>query len=70
MTTKTIKATRREWPLVVWIAMLGFALSGYVIGRIALNSMPHYYHWASGLISGGVGIAFGWWRYRRKGDIL
>ncbi len=60
----------KEWPVVVYVWMLGSAFIGYVIGRIVLDVYPHPYHWASGLVGGVVGILIGWAWYRWRGDIF
>lgn len=60
----------KEWPAVVFIWIIGLALLGYVLGRIALDAYPHPYHWLSGLVGGILGIGLGWVWYWRKGDIF
>lgn len=64
------KSRSKEWPVVVYVWMLGSAFIGYVIGRIVLDAYPHPYHWASGLVGGVVGILLGWAWYRWRGDIF
>lgn len=61
---------RKEWPAVVYLWAFGLALTGYAVGRIGLAAFPHPYHWASGLLGGVLGIPFGWFWYRWRGDIL
>lgn len=61
---------KKEWPVVVYVWMLGLTFIGYVIGRIVMDAYPHPYHWASGLVGGAVGILAGWIWYRRRGDIF
>ena len=72
--SKTMSTTenekKKEWPVVVYLWAFGLALSGYAIARVGLSGFPHPYHWASGLIGGGVGILVGWIWYRWRGDVL
>ncbi len=67
--TRTIE-DKKEWPAVVYFWMIGMVFFGYVIGRIALDSYPHPYHWASGLVGGILGIGVGWLWYWKRGDIF
>ena len=71
-TKKSIKekhAKNKEWPIVVYLWMIGLAFLGYVIGRIVLSTSPHPYHWISGLAGGVIGIIVGWIWYWKLGDI-
>lgn len=61
---------RKEWPAVVYFWAIGLAMLGYVVGRIVLDSLPHPYHWLSGLVAGSAGIPIGWMWYRWKGDVF
>jgi len=63
-------ASSKEWPLVVFIWMIGLGLLGYVFGRIAFDAMPHPVHWLSGLVGSLLGCVIGWLWYRLKGDVL
>ncbi|RPI27642.1 MAG: hypothetical protein EHM70_17615 [Chloroflexota bacterium] len=58
------------WPLVVFLWMAGLGILGYVVGRIALDALPHPYHWASGLGGLVAGCAIGWLWFRVKGDVV
>jgi len=70
-TTATIeKKKSKEWPIVVYIWAFGLALVSYAVARVALDGMPHPYHWASGIVDGLAGIALGWLWFRWRGDIL
>lgn len=77
MSRKTIRrnnsskrSNSNEWPLVVYVWIIGLGVSGYLIARIGLYSSPHPVHWLSGLAGAIVGIGVGWVWYRKKGDIL
>ena len=70
-TTKRNKAEKKkEWPAVVFFWIMGLAILGYALGRIALDSYPHPYHWLSGLAGGILGIGFGWIWYWKEGDVF
>ena len=61
----------REWPLVVYVWIIGLGFSGYlVVGRMLLAARPHPVHWAAGLAGAVLGIPIGWLWYRWRGDIL
>jgi hypothetical protein len=60
---------KKEWPLVIYIWMIGMGFLSYAVGRIALNAYPHPYHWASGLAGGAIGLLVGWVWYKKRGDI-
>lgn len=59
----------KEWPIVVYLWMFGLALTGYIVGRFALSTWPHPYHWLTLLIGGAIGIGVGWLWYRWRGDL-
>ena len=61
---------RQEWPLVVYMWMVGLGVFGYVVARIGLDGYPHPWHWASGFVGGLIGLLAGWAWYRWRGDIL
>ena len=61
---------RKEWPVVIYVWIIGLAMVSYLAGRIALDSYPHPYHWLSGLVGGVLGIPLGWLWYRWRGDIF
>jgi len=67
---RTEKAARREWPAVTYIGIFAGAILGYTIARIALNSFPHPYHWAGGLLGAVLGLGGGWVWFRLRGDIF
>jgi hypothetical protein len=69
-TTATIEKKSKEWPVVVYMWAIGLALASYVVARVALDAMPHPYHWASGIVGGLAGIPIGWLWFRWRGDIL
>ncbi len=60
---------KNELPIVVFVWIIGLTFLGYLIGRIVLDSYPHPYHWAVGLIGGVLGLVVGWIWYKLKGDI-
>ena len=64
------KKARQDWPLVVYVWIIGLGFAGYVIARIALDAQPHPLHWASGLVSAVLGYFVGWRWYRWRGDII
>ena len=61
---------RKEWPVVVYLWAFGLAILGYAAARVGLSTLPHPYHWASGLIGGVAGILIGWIWYRWRGDVI
>jgi hypothetical protein len=63
-------AEKKEWPVVIYLWILGLAVLGYVVGRVGLDTLPHPYHWMSGVIGGLAGIPIGWIWYRWRGDVL
>jgi len=60
----------KEWPVVVYLWVFGLAILSYAAARIGLASLPHPYHWMTGLIGGVAGIFVGWVWYRWRGDVL
>ena len=56
--------------MVVYLWIGGLGLLGYIIGRIALDPLPHPVHWASGLVGALVGVPVGWLWYRWRGDVI
>jgi len=65
------KKNRQEWPLVVYIWILGLGFGGYlVVGEFILGNRPHPIHWVAGLVGGLLGIPIGWLWYRWRGDVL
>ena len=66
-----VKKNRQEWPLVVYLWILGLGFAVYVaLGEFILGSRPHPIHWAAGLAGGLLGIPVGWLWYRWRGDVL
>jgi hypothetical protein len=61
---------RKEWPAVVYPWAIGLAILGYAVGRIGLSSLPHPYHWMSGVIGAVTGTLVGWIWYRWRGDVF
>ena len=68
-TRETVKAARKDWPLVIYAWIIGLGLTGYFIGRLALDGQPHPLHWAAGLAGAVIGYFVGWLWYRWRGDI-
>jgi hypothetical protein len=65
------KPGRREWPLVVYLWIVGLGFGGYlIIGRMLLATRPHPVHWAAGLAGAVLGVPIGWLWYRWRGDVL
>ena len=64
------KKARPDWPLVVYVWIIGLGFAGYIIARIALDGQPHPLHWASGLAGAALGYCVGWMWYRWRGDII
>lgn len=64
------KKANQEWPLVVYVWIVGLGLLSYVTARIALDGQPHPYHWLAGLVGGVVGCGIGWLWFRWKGDMV
>lgn len=60
----------KEWPLVVYVWIVGLAVFGYIFARVALYAYPHPLHWGSGLVAGLIGVPVGWAWYRWRGDII
>ena len=64
------RPAHQEWPLVIYVWVIGLGFTGYLIARIALDGQPHSVHWSSGLIAAGLGYFMGWLWYRWRGDII
>lgn len=60
----------QDWPLVVYVWIVGLGIFGYIFARLALDTYPHPLHWGAGLASGLLGVLVGWAWYRWRGDIL
>ncbi len=65
-----VKKTRKDWPLVIYIWILGLGLMSYVVARIALGAYPHPIHWVSGVVGAVIGYFVGWLWYRWRGDVI
>ena len=61
---------RKEWPLVVYVWVVGLGFISYFVARIALDGQPHPLHWLSGLVGAVVGYFVGQLWYRWRGDII
>lgn len=59
----------KEWPVVIYLWVVGLGLAGYVTGEITLSDRPHPYHWLLLLAGVLLGIGVGWLWYRWRGDI-
>ncbi len=70
-----IKANRqksqkpKEWPVVVYVWMIGLGFAGYLTGEFVFAAKPHPYHWLLLVIGILFGILIGWLWYRWRGDI-
>ena len=69
-TTTMIEKKSKELPAVVYFWAIGLAFISYVVARVALDGMPHPYHWASAVVGGVAGIGIGWLWYWWRGDIF
>ncbi len=54
---------------MVYIGIVVFGLTGYVLAEIALGTRPHPLHWLSALVGAVLGYLLGWLWYRWRGDI-
>ncbi len=64
------KKTRQEWPLVVYMWIIGLGFMSYLVARIALDAYPHPIHWVSGVVGAVIGYFAGWLWYRWRGDVI
>ncbi len=64
------KRSRLDWPLVVYVWIIGLGLFSYLFGRIAFDALPHPVHWTSGVAGAILGYFVGQLWYRWRGDIL
>lgn len=64
------KQEKKEWPVVVYLWIIGLALFSYLVARFTLDTYPHPYHWVSGLVGGVTGVPIGWVWYRWRGDVF
>ena len=64
------KKARQEWPLVIYVWIVGLGFMSYLTARIALDGQPHPLHWLSGLIGAVIGFFVGQLWYRWRGDII
>lgn len=63
------KSVRKDWPLVIYVWIVGLGLFGYLTGRLVFDPLPHPVHRASGLVGAVAGYFVGWLWYRWRGDI-
>ncbi len=68
--SKIEETNSKDWPVVVYIWIIGLAVVSYVLARVALDGYPHSYHWLSALAGGVAGIPLGWLWYRWRGDVF
>ena len=64
------KKDRKDWPVVIYMWVIGLGFMSYLVARIALNAYPHPYHWISGVAGAIVGLPVGWLWYRWRGDVI
>ena len=64
------KKARKDWPLVVYMWIIGLGFMSYLVARIALNAYPHPVHWISGVAGAVIGFPVGWLWYRWLGDVI
>ncbi len=64
------KDVKKDWPMVVYMWIVGLGIFGYVGARIALDGRPHPLHWVSGIGGAVVGYFVGWLWYRWRGDVI
>lgn len=65
-----ISAKEKEWPVVVYMWILGLTIVSYVVTRAVLDGKPHPLHWLAALLGGLAGIPIGWLWYRWRGDVF
>ncbi len=65
-----VKKTSKDWPVVVYMWIVGLGFMSYLVARIALNAYPHPIHWISGIAGAVIGIPVGWLWYRWRGDVI
>lgn len=68
--TSRAKKARKDWPLVVYMWIIGLGFMSYIVARIALDGYPHPLHWISGIAGAAIGIPVGWFWYRWRGDVV
>ncbi len=64
------KKARRDWPLVVYMWIVGLGFMSYLVARIALDAYPHPIHWVSGVVGAVIGYFVGWLWFRWRGDVI
>lgn len=70
-TTSKNTRTRREWPVVVYVWIIGLGLLSYLfVGEVVLGGQPHPWHWVAAVAGAIVGYFVGWQWYRWRGDII
>ena len=65
-----VKKIQKDWPLVVYMWILGLGFMSYLVARIALDGYPHPIHWVSGVVGAVIGCLVGWLWYRWRGDVI
>lgn len=68
--SKIAAEKRNEWPVVVYLWIIGLGFVSYLVARLALDSYPHPYHWGTGIAGAVLGIGVGWMWYRWRGDVF
>lgn len=61
---------KNEWPVVIYLWIFGLGIISYAVARVALDGMPHPYHWLSAIVGGLLGLPIGWLWYRWRGDVF
>lgn len=60
----------KEWPVVVYMWIIGLTIVSYAVARAAPDGKPHPYHWLSAIVGGLLGLPIGWLWYRWRGDVF
>ena len=68
--SKSKEAKNKDWPVVIYLWIIGLAVTSYLVARRVLDGYPHSYHWLSALAGGIAGIPLGWLWYWWRGDIF
>jgi ABC-type branched-subunit amino acid transport system permease subunit len=67
------KRQKQEWPVVIYIWVIGLFFFAYLVSRMILDAYPHQFHWLAlpiGLSGALIGIPLGWLWYRWRGDVI
>ncbi len=66
--TKSKKRQEQEWPIVVYVWVIGLFFLAFFVSRLILrDAYPHQFHWLAspiGLIGAFIGVPLGWRWYR------